>query len=371
MKLKHYREILGVNMHNINEHANMVAYSNTTIKDSLKLIDENCEGLLFIVDNSNKLLGALSDGDIRRALISGKSLQDTIIGIFNQKPYFVYRSEYKEENIKKIMIQERYEVIPILNDDNSLLGYVTWDDILSGEKLEKIYKKLDIPVVIMAGGKGTRMAPFTNVLPKPLIPIGEKTILEVIIEQFRKHQINDYYFTINFKGSMIKAYFDGLERSYKVNYLQETDFFGTAGSLKLLPNSIKGPILVTNCDIIVKADYSDIFDFHKASGASITVVSSIQHHVVPYGVIKFSNGGRVNELLEKPEYSFCINTGVYIVDSSCLQYIPDDQIFHMTDLIEKVMALGKVVSTYPVNESEYIDVGQWNQYKQAVKVLDF
>ena len=339
------------------------------VKDALKQIDANSAGILFVVDESGHLIGALTDGDIRRALISGRALTDSIRGIYNPKPFSVVKEKYDENTIKTIMLRERYEVVPIVDNSNILESYVTWDDILAGEVHIKTWDELDVPVVIMAGGKGTRMAPFTNVLPKPLIPIGDKTILELIIQEFSKHKISEFYFTINYRGDMIRAYFEGIEKSYKINYIKENDFLGTAGSLRLLPDVIKGPIIVSNCDIIVKADYYDVLRFHKSTGASLTIVSSIQHHKLPYGVINFSNGGRVNEIIEKPEYSFCINTGVYVLDSSCLELIPSGRLFHMTHLIDLLISNGKVVSTYPVNESEYIDVGQWEEYRYAVNLL--
>jgi dTDP-glucose pyrophosphorylase/CBS domain-containing protein len=353
----------------IEDNQKIIIHDDSSISDALKQIDVNSEGLLFVVDQNMRLIGVLSDGDIRRALIAGKALTDTIANIYNIKPFIVTSDSIDESAIRETMVRERYEVIPVVTASNKLEGYITWDDMLSGKKRIETFAAIDVPVVIMAGGKGTRMAPFTNVLPKPLIPIGDKTILEVIIDQFRKHAVNSYYFTINYRGEMIRAYFEGLDKEYQIEYLKEKDFFGTAGSLKMLPKTITGLFIVTNCDIIVKADYSKILDFHKSSGAALTVISSIQHHTVPYGVIQFSNGGRITEIQEKPEFSFCINTGVYILDSSCLELIPDGEVFHMTHLIDALLAAGKVVSTYPVNESEYIDIGQWDEYRKAVGIL--
>ncbi len=339
------------------------------VKDALKQIDANSEGLLFVVDESGRLIGALTDGDVRRALISGKALNDSIKNIYNPKPFSVTKAEYDENAIKNIMLQERYEVIPVVDESNILDAYVTWDDILAGEDHPKSWKEINVPVVIMAGGKGTRMAPFTNVLPKPLIPIGDKTILELIIQEFAKHKISSFFFTVNYRGDMIRAYFEGIEKDYEVKYLKEDDFYGTAGSLKLLPNNIKGPFVVSNCDIIVKVDFSDVLRFHTESGAMLTVLSSIQHHRIPYGVISYKNGGIVVGIEEKPEYSFCVNTGVYIVDAECIKLIPKNEVFHMTDLISLLMKNDQKVVTYPVNENEYIDIGQWDEYRQAVALL--
>ncbi|AEJ18674.1 sugar phosphate nucleotidyltransferase [Gracilinema caldarium] len=355
-------------MHSLNEKVIIIKES-ARIKDALKLIDSNSEGLLFVVDNKNKLIGALSDGDIRRALISGKSLVDTIDDIYNKNPFYIFNDEYNEEYVKEVMVKNRYEVVPIINSSFFIEAYVTWDDLLSTDEYKKQWKKLNIPVVIMAGGKGTRMAPFTNVLPKPLIPIGNKTILELIIQEFLKHNILLYYFTINYKGEMIRAYFEGIEKNYEIKYLKEDDFYGTAGSLKLLPSELKGPIIVSNCDIMVKADYADVIKFHTETNASLTILSSIQHHTIPYGVIKYKEGGIVTEIEEKPEYSMCVNTGVYVVNAECLSLIPDKKVFHMTDLIEVLMKNGKKVVAYPINENEFIDIGQWDEYRKVVQKI--
>jgi NDP-sugar pyrophosphorylase family protein len=224
-------------------------------------------------------------------------------------------------------------------------------------------------VVIMPGGKGTRLDPITRVLPKPLIPIRDKTILELIIKEFYDYGISNFYLTLNYKGSMIEAYFNSIEKQYKVNYIWETDFLGTAGSLKLVEQEIADLFIVSNCDIIVKADYDDVINFHKNHNASLTILSSIQHYKIPYGVIEFKNGGVVNKITEKPEYSMTVNTGVYVFDKSILKYIPKNKIFDMNNLIDSLIANKKTVVTYPVNENDYIDIGQLEEYKKITNNL--
>jgi NDP-sugar pyrophosphorylase family protein len=248
---------------------------------------------------------------------------------------------------------------------------LTWEDFFygNGDGVKKAKPELEIPVVIMAGGKGNRLAPFTHVLPKPLIPVGEKTILELIIDEFRKFGITRYYFTLNFRGEMIRAYFDGVEKEYTVSYVWEEDFYGTAGSLKLLEEKISPTFIVSNCDIILKAEYEKVLSFHRETEADLTVLSSIQHHKIPYGVIEFSNGGKVTGIREKPEYTFPINTGVYVVNKECLEYIPEKKVFNMTDLIEVLIADGRKVFTYPVNEKDYTDIGQWEEYRKTLDLI--
>ena len=357
-------------MINIENKPEILIDSFISIKDALKKINSASEGILFVVNNDGKLLGTLTDGDIRRSIIKGVPITETIENVYNRNAYYVFKDRLNKDELKKVLLEHKYGVVPILDMNKIVTGYVTWGNLFDESQSRKIYNHINAPVVIMAGGKGTRLAPFTNVLPKPLIPIGDKTILELIIDEFLKFGIDKYYFITNHKGEMIKAYFDCIERNYNIIYLKETGFWGTAGSLTLLPKDFDKTFIVSNCDIIVKADFADVLDFHKKSGALLTVLSSIQHHKIPYGVIRFGEGGIVTGFEEKPEYSFCINTGIYILESECLKYIPQNKVFHLTQLMEAIMNNGEKVATYPVNESDYTDIGQWEEYRKALVVFD-
>jgi len=354
-------------MIHIEDDNDIAIKEDSSIRDALKQMDKVAEGILFVVDSRNKLLGTLTDGDIRRGLLNGVNLTDSIDKVYNHTPYLMKESNYDKDVARRVITTRRFKAIPLIDDVGILVAYERNEE--PTQRSGKGARALGIPVVIMAGGKGTRMAPFTNVLPKPLIPIGEKTILELIIDEFQRFNVSDYYFTINYRGEMIRAYFDCIEHDYSLTYIKETEFYGTAGSLALLPKDFAKTFVVSNCDIIVKADFADVLDFHRKSGAMLTVLSSIQHHRIPYGVIKFERGGIVTGLEEKPEFSFCINTGVYILESDCLEYIPKDSFFHMTHLMEALMTAGKRVVTYPVNENEYVDIGQWEEYQRAVSKM--
>jgi len=345
----------------------MVISEMITVRNAMKQMDKTAEGMLFVVGEDNKLRGTLTDGDIRRGLLEGAKMTDTIVALYNHSSYFIEEKNYLTASVRQIIKVQKFKAIPIVDEVGVLVGYEAEDSSVSNVVTKK--KLLNIPVVIMAGGKGTRMAPFTNVLPKPLIPIGEKTILELIIDEFLPFGLQDFYFTINYRGEMIRAYFDSIEKKYKVTYIKEAGFYGTAGSLCLLKPGFAKTFIVSNCDIIVKAGFADVLEVHRSSGAVLTVLSSIQHHKIPYGVIHFENGGVVTGIEEKPELSFCINTGVYVLEAECLEYIPKDSVFHMTHLMDAVMAAGKRVVTYPVNENEYIDIGQWEEYRKAVSQM--
>lgn len=349
---------------------NIFIRPDTTVNQALKKLDLSAQKVLLVTDENRKLMGALSDGDIRRAILKGVGLDQSIEGTFNPVPLSLKQFEINIDSVKELFIREKIELLPVVNNDRVVVEYITWDQIFKeAYDVQFVPEKIDVPVVIMAGGKGTRLAPFTNILPKPLIPIGEKTILEVIIDEFTKFGIHEYFFTMNYRGEMIRAYFEGIVKDYTVDYIWEKEFLGTAGSLKLLEDKISSVFIVSNCDIIVKANYAEVLDFHRKNRAFLTVLSSIQHHVIPYGVLEFERGGEVTAIKEKPEFSFPINTGVYILQKECLGYIPDGKVFHMTDLMEILISKGKKVLTYPVNENDYVDIGQWEEYHKAMEKI--
>jgi dTDP-glucose pyrophosphorylase len=339
-----------------------------TVKGALKKLDKTAEKTLLLVDDMGRLLGAITDGDIRRHILRGGGLDETVAGIYNTNPLCLIDKEYTWEEQKKIFLETKVELLPIIDKERKILDFVTWDKTFS-EAQFKPRQKLDLPVVIMAGGKGTRMDPFTKILPKPLIPVGDKPIIEIIIDEFKKFGIDKYFLTLNYKAELIESYFNGIERDYDVEYIREDDFYGTAGSLKFLQDVIPGLFIVSNCDVIVKADYGEVIRLHKEKQALLTVVSSIQHYKLPYGIVKFSNGGNVSDITEKPEYTFAINTGVYVLSRETLSLIPEKTPFDMTDLIRALLDRKERVITYPVNESEYMDLGQLDEYKRTVERL--
>ena len=344
----------------------MLISKETTIKTAMKKLDTVASKILFVTDDNKKLIGSLTDGDIRRYILSNGSLDSTANEACNKNSHKIH-TPYDESDVLKEMEHLGIVFSPVINKYEIIEDIISYSSI-SKKIIRKVYKKIDIPVVIMAGGKGTRMKPFTNVLPKPLIPIGNKTMIDYIIDEYRHYMIKDFFITINYKANLIKAYFEGTNKDYNINYIKEDKFFGTAGSLKLL-DKIPETFFVSNCDIIVKVDYSDVLRFHKKSKSILTIISSIQHHAIPYGVVEFESGGHVSHINEKPELSMPINTGVYILEKEACNYIPENEFFHMTHLIEKLIKNGKNVMTYPVNEKDYIDIGQWDEYKKSINMF--
>lgn len=339
--------------------------TDATVKDALRKLDKTAEKTILVVDEKNKLIGTISDGDLRRGLLKNNDLNQSIESVYNKNPKFVYDKYYSADVVKKMLLENKIELIPVLDSNNIVVNYIKWNDLFdSKEKAVHKDRKINIPAVIMAGGKGTRLEPFTNLFPKALIPLGEETVVESIMGEFIKSGVNKFVFTVNYKAQIIEAYFNTIEKNYEITYVKEQSYLGTAGSLSLLKGHLSGDFIVSNCDIIVKADYADVLDFHKKQESSLTILSSVQHHKIPYGVINFTDGGKVTDIQEKPEFSFIINTGVYILNSSVLDLVPSDTKYDMPDLINKIKENGGKVFTYPVNENDYIDVGQWEEYKK-------
>ena len=333
-----------------------------TIKDMLKLMDEGGEKILFRVDERGILKGAITDGDIRRYFLSHGNLNATISNIYNPDPLYL-RDDHDRDEAKIVMMKNKIEVMPIVDGDKRVVGALSWTDLLEKGDMP-ISGAISVPVVIMAGGKGERLDPFTKILPKPLIPIGEKPIIEIIMDEFSRYGVGHFYVTLNYKGEMVKIYFENSDKEYEVDYIREDNFLGTAGSLNLLPPDIEETFIVSNCDIIVKVDYADLLRFHKENNNILTVVGSIQHYRIPYGVIDFEEKGKLKKIEEKPEYDLTVNTGVYVLSKKAISLVPENEYFDMTLLIEALIEKGENVGVYPVSEKSYTDVGQWEEYKK-------
>lgn len=348
----------------------VLIYETASIKDALKQLNKTAERVLFVVEKSARLLGTVTDGDIRRHLLNGKKMDDDIKDVYNKNPRYLRKDIFSQETARKVFIEHQVDLLPIINDEESVIDYIAWSDVFSdGAKLRQPNGKLDIPLVIMAGGKGTRLEPFSKIFPKPLIPVGDRPVIQIIVDEFRAHGVREFYLTLNHKAKMIEAYFNNIDKDYEIKYVTENNFFGTAGSLRLLEKEIGQTFIVSNCDVIVRANFEEVLKLHKKTGASMTVLSSVWHHRIPYGIVNFKEQGEIVDIVEKPEYTFTINTGVYILDKAALEFIPRNASFSMTDLISRLIVNKHRVITYPVNENDYIDIGQWDEYKAAVEKI--
>ncbi|MGG7151270.1 nucleotidyltransferase family protein [Clostridium neonatale] len=347
-------------------HEDIFINKECSIRDAIKRLDVTAKKILFVV-NEGILIGSITDGDIRRLILRNGNLNDNVTKVMNQNPIYIYEND---KNLALDVMKEKViESIPVVNEKREILDVIFFKDISSNMQ---IHKPLDlcIPVVIMAGGKGTRLYPYTKILPKPLIPIGEYSITERIINKFLQYGCREFYMTVNYKKNMIKAYFDELNKDYRISYVEEEKFLGTGGALYLLKEKLQSTFFVSNCDILIDADYSKILDYHKKNENLITMVTSLKNYVIPYGVIELNNEGNIKEMKEKPEYDYLVNTGAYILEPEVLNDIPENEFFHITDLINKYIKNGKKVGTYPITENAWLDMGEFKEMERMRKELN-
>lgn len=337
---------------------------NASITEAVKQMDLNRIKLLYVMKD-NKFTGLISIGDLQRAIIGNTPFETPVKKLIREDIIFFYDNDSIAE-VKQLMLKHRIESMPILNQQKEIVKVIFWEDLFAEEHQQ--YRILDNPVVIMAGGKGTRLKPLTNVIPKPLIPIGDRPIIEEIIGEFQKHRTTQFFISANYKHELIKFHFDNIvDRDYEIQYIIEKDFYGTAGSLKLLEGKINKTFFVSNCDIIVDSDYAEIMDFHINNGNKLTVVASLKHYNIPYGTIKTGENGILEELVEKPELTFFINTGLYILEPDILKFIPKNKFYHITDLILSLRDKGEKVGVFPVSENSWKDMGEWPEYQRMIK----
>jgi dTDP-glucose pyrophosphorylase len=344
----------------------LIIQETNTIKEAIKAIDLGAYKIAFVINKDEELIGSVTDGDIRRWILKSGSLDALVDVIMNCEPKYVNENKNLEET-KEVFNKFSIDVLPVINDKRRII------DIISSKilfrNIKKEYNQINLPVIIMAGGKGTRLDPFTQILPKPLIPIGNKAMIEIIMDEYAKFGMNKFYLSINHKGKMIKAYFEDHESDYSFDYITEDKPLGTAGALKFLEGKIDSPFFVSNCDIIIKDDYSKIYEYHQDGEYALTMVASMQHHTVPYGVCELDEDGSLKQMNEKPQYDFLVNTGMYLLNPEVLKHIPENKFYHITYLIDHLRQNGFKVGVYPVSEQSYIDVGQWDEYKNAINKL--
>ena len=337
-----------------------------SLLDAMKQMDEVKVKILMVFDQEH-FEGLITIGDIQRAIIKNIALKEPVRCILNKNKVYGYQSE-GDDSIKAKMRRMRAEVMPVLDDSGELVDVWFWNDLFEKTELTK-REKINLPVVIMAGGKGTRLKPITNVIPKPLVPIGDKTILETILDQFEEIGCTKFYMSVNYKADMMKYYLSQLDHKYDIEFFQEDKPLGTIGSVSLLKGKITTPFFVSNCDSINEQDYRDVYEYHVNNHNDLTIVTMVKSFKIPYGVIETGEDGLMTALSEKPELTYQVNTGVYILNPTCIDEIPEGEFFHITHLMEKIKARGGRVGCFPVSEHAWKDMGEWPEYLKMINVL--
>lgn len=328
-----------------------------SILDAMCQLDRSGKKILFVHKNK-KLLASLTDGDIRRGILKNGDLQMPVQCVANYQPRFLYE---QEENLAMCTIKELgIDAIPIVNKE-----YFIQKIVFANDTTQK-YKKFDIeiPVVIMAGGLGTRLSPYTKILPKPLIPVGDYPIVEHIIHRFFSYGCSQFYMIVNYKRNMIKAYFDELDKKYQLDFIMEEKPLGTGGGISLLNGKIKDTFILTNCDILIDDDLTKAYRQHKESGNMITMVCSLKNFTIPYGVVNIGEDGMIESMQEKPNMSFFTNTGCYFVEPEVIEDLEYNKPADFPTVIEKYMKERRRAGIYPISEEAWLDMGQLDELEK-------
>lgn len=346
------------------DYKEMLIDEETTVLQAMERLDIVAKKVLFIVKD-DVLLAALSDGDIRRWILSKGDLHAPVKHVANFNPKYLSCSNSKSRALE-YMKENDIQALPIVDNNIKIKNIILWNE----KEISAVGEKIDAPVVMMAGGLGTRLYPYTKILPKPLIPVGEIPIAEHIINSFYKFGCNQYYLVVNHKKNMIKAYFNEIEKDYGIEYIDEDIPLGTGGGLSLLKGKINQTFIFTNCDILITEDISSIYNFHKKEKNIITMICSLKNFQIPYGVVEIGENGSIDSMREKPELSFFTNTGCYIVEPEVIEHIKDNTFIGFPDVVEEYKNAGKKVGAYPISENSWLDMGQLDELENMRKKLN-
>lgn len=336
----------------------VVLRDNARIIDAIATIDQTDARIALVVNDSGRLIGSLTDGDVRRGLLRGKSLQDPLKDIMHTSPHALPLGTSRE-HILGMMESVEIKQIPLLAADGTIAGIVTYNTLLGLRHAPR-----PNPVVIMAGGKGRRLLPITSDIPKPMVEIGNKPILEWILRRFIHQGFQEFHIAVNYLGHMIEQYFgNGSRFGCTISYIREEEFLGTAGALSLISSNIEHPLVVANGDILASVNFGDVMDSHMASGSIATICARAHHVEVPYGVIQLENG-MMKAIVEKPVYEDLISAGMYALSPEALRYIPKNTVMDMPTVFTALLRDNKPVSVYSLQE-EWMDIGRHDDLERA------
>jgi dTDP-glucose pyrophosphorylase len=330
-----------------------------SLRDGLRLLNETGLQILLVTDAEARLVGLLTDGDVRRSLLQDVSLDAPVKKIMNRA--FTSLVQNQSHLAEALVRRSKFNHVPIVDALGHLVDLFIGSGVSDRESAEK-----DIPVVIMAGGKGTRLSPLTRILPKPLMPVGEQTMLEKIMGTFAEHGFRNFRVIVNHKRELIKSYFAEAGSPYDLEFIDEDKPLGTAGGLTLLKGRISETFILTNCDVVAELQYSGLIDWHRDHGAHLTILGVRKHMDIPYGVINVDENLLVTEIEEKPVLNHIIVSGIYVIDPAVLQIIPEEQPVGMDGLIRLLIRCGMRVTCYPI-ETGWFDMGQFEEYRNLLK----
>jgi dTDP-glucose pyrophosphorylase len=337
----------------------------STLRKSMIKIKKNKMKGLIVIDKNNILLGTLTDGDLRKHILKNNNLNQKITQIYNKNPKYLFENKFTLKKAKNYIEKYNLTFLPVVDQEKKLVSFLT--DAVAPKIKKKYFKNFkDIPVVIMAGGFGKRLEPFTDILPKALIPIKGKPIIEIIMNKFLEYNIKNFILSVNSKSEIIKAFFKKKKVDYKVNFIEEKKPLGTIGSLSLIKIKKYKNLILTNCDTIIKIDYAKFFDFHIKNDYDLTILTVNKVETIPYGVVYLKKNLEFDFMQEKPKFKYLANAGLYIMKTNLLKNIPKNKFYHTTDFIKQSLK-NKKIGIFKINQNKWMDVGQWDEFERTVK----
>lgn len=332
---------------------NILVTTKNTIQETLAKLQSSSLRCLIVVNEQNILQGTINDGDIRRAILKNAKLNFKIEKYYKKKCYFIKEAQLPKINTEEKLKKLDINLIPVVDKNMKVINYIS-GNIKKYKLFFKNNQKFE--TIIMAGGLGSRLKPYTNILPKPLLPYRNKTIIENVINKFQDYGFSKFIISINYKSILIKSFFKELSPKYRISFLEENKPLGTAGVLFKLKNKNKNYI-ISNCDAIFEVDYNELINFHKNKKFDITIVTSIQKDRIPYGVCKVQNN-KLQNIVEKPEKNYLANTGLYLVNSKVFKLIKTNENISFVDLINRALLQKMNIGIYPVPSNAWLDLGQ-------------
>jgi dTDP-glucose pyrophosphorylase len=329
---------------------------------AIEILDKGALGIVLVVDDVGLLLGTITDGDIRRGLLTKKEMSTSALEIMSTDPITASIKDGKRE-ILAMMDSNKLLQIPIINSDRLLVGLETMQNIVNT-------RKHDNYVFLMAGGFGSRLYPLTKGTPKPLLKVGSFPILETIISQFIKSGFHNFFISVHYRADMIKEYFgDGKKLGVNIQYIYESTPLGTAGALGFLPKSIDLPIIMMNGDILTKIDFTNLLNFHNEKKVAATICVREYDLQVPFGVVETNNRFELVGITEKPVHKFFVNAGIYVLNPEFIKKVSGDNYLDMPNFLENQVANGECINTFPLHEY-WIDIGRIDEYERANKEIN-
>ena len=341
----------------------------SNIKKAINILNKYGSKTIIVINKEKKFIGTLSDGDIRRSIIKGLNLKSSINSIFNKKPIFVYEHKIDKKKIREIFLEKKIHIIPVINKKKKIIKIFHLEDILGFDNFDDIKGKYSkkLGVVIMAGGKGVRMQPYTKIFPKPLLPMGDDTVIDLIVSKFLSDKINNFYITTNYKHQIINTHFKKYPSKINYKLIKENKKLGTAGSLSYLKDSSENLFFVSNCDTIIDENYNDILKFHNVNKNDLTIVVSKKIIKFCYGVCVLNSKKKFSGFQEKPSYNFLLNTGLYLINKSQLKILKKNQKIEMNDFILRLKKKKKKIGLYQIDHRNWQDLGSWKNYNNSIK----